>query len=55
MDFYSAKKPANGSRYGLGFKSSHQLPLIMIWREWWNDGEVTDARVIYSSFKGSKA
>ena len=50
MDLFSAKAPVNGHRYGLGFKSKTQLPLVMIWREEWADGEVCDARVIYSSF-----
>jgi len=49
MDFYSSRQPRNGLRYGLGFKSKTQLPLLMIWEERWADGEVYDARVIYST------
>lgn len=49
MDIYTKRKPVRGTRYGIGFKSKKQLPLIMIWKEWWWDGEVFDAQVIYST------
>ena len=54
MNLYSSRKPVNGSRYGIGFKSKSQLPLIMIWKEYWGDGEVYDATVIYSSYWGRR-
>ncbi len=35
------------SKVRFGFKSKSQLPLFMIWREWWEDGEVVFAEVIF--------
>lgn len=32
-----------------GFKSHCQGPLFMLWREWWEDGNVVFAKVIYST------
>lgn len=32
-----------------GFKSKNQLPLFMVWREWWENGEVVFADVLFSS------
>ncbi len=32
-----------------GFKSDKQLPLLMVWREFWEQGEVVYAEVIFSS------
>jgi len=55
MNFYFKRKPINGSRYGIGFKSKKQLPLVMIWKEFLSEGEVCDACVIYSSYRGYKA
>ena len=49
MNIYTRKAPTNGTRYGLGFKSKQQLPLIMLWKEWWWNGEVCDAQVLYST------
>lgn len=54
MDFYSSKKPVSGYRYGIGFKSKTQLPFVMVWKEYWHDGEVYDATVIYSSSWGKR-
>lgn len=30
-----------------GFKGKSQLPLFMVWREYWERGEVTYAEVIF--------
>jgi hypothetical protein len=30
-----------------GFKSKTQLPLFMVWREYWNRGEVVYAKVLF--------
>lgn len=46
MNFYSKRRPMKGHRYGLGFKSKTQLPLLMVWKEWWRDGEVVHAEVL---------
>jgi hypothetical protein len=48
--YYPFKRPKNGVRYGLGFKSKSQLPLIMIWKEYISEGETLDAKVLYSSY-----
>lgn len=32
-----------------GFKSKNQLPLFMVWREHWIDGDVVYADVIFNS------
>ena len=32
-----------------GFKSKKQLPLFMIWKEEWHNGEVSFAWVIFNS------
>jgi hypothetical protein len=32
-----------------GFKGKHQLPLFMIWDEYWEDGKVVFARVVFNS------
>jgi hypothetical protein len=32
-----------------GFKSKNQLPLFLVWRECWEDGEVTFAWTIFNS------
>lgn len=37
------------SRIRFGFKGQNQLPLFMIWREFWHNGEVTYAYVIFNS------
>lgn len=37
------------TRIRWGFKSINQLPLFMIWREYWVNGEVSFAEVIFSS------
>lgn len=49
MDFYNRSKPVNGKRYGIGFRSKRQLPLVMIWKEYWRGGEVVHADVIFST------
>mgnify|MGYP003151546402 CR=1 FL=1 len=47
MNFYSKRKPWNGTRIGIGFKSKTQLPLFMVWREFWDGGDVIYAYVIF--------
>lgn len=37
------------TRIRWGFKSRRQLYLFMIWREYWQDGEVVEAAVLFSS------
>ena len=32
-----------------GFKSRNQLYLFQIWREYWQDGEVVNAKILFSS------
>ncbi len=32
-----------------GFRSKRQLPLFMIWKEYWECGEVTFASVLFNS------
>lgn len=32
-----------------GFKGPKQLPLFMIWEEYWDNGEVSYARVLFNS------
>jgi len=33
-----------------GFKKKReQLPIFMVWREWWKDGDITSARVLFNS------
>jgi len=32
-----------------GFKGKNQIPLFMIWDEYWDEGEVTYARVVFNS------
>ena len=32
-----------------GFKSSRQLPLFMIWKEYWEQGEVVYGEVLFDS------
>jgi len=49
MDFYTKRRPVDGCRYGLGFKSKNQLPWVMIWKEWWYEGGIVDARVVFST------
>ena len=40
----------NGRIFGIGFRSKYQLPLLMIWEEWWNDKhEVEYAEIKYST------
>ena len=48
MNFYSRKIPINGIRYGIGFKSKTQLPWFMFWKEWYKDGEIEFATVLFS-------
>ena len=30
-----------------GFRSKHQMPIFMVWREFWKDGEMVFAKVIF--------
>lgn len=39
------------TRVRWGFKSKNQMPLFMVWREYWCDGEVVNARVIFNSIR----
>lgn len=39
--------PTSKTRWG--FKSKNQLALFMVWREWWHDGEVIYAEVLFTS------
>lgn len=39
----------DGTRVRFAFKSKTQLPLFMIWREFWVDGEVVYAYVLFNS------
>jgi hypothetical protein len=32
-----------------GFKGKDQLPLFMVWKEYWEGGEVVFAKVLFSS------
>lgn len=32
-----------------GFRGKNQLPLFMIWREYWENGEVVYAIVVFNS------
>ena len=32
-----------------GFKSRNQLPLFMVWEEYWHGGEVAHATVLFST------
>lgn len=32
-----------------GFKSRTQLPLFMVWREYWQDGDVVHVTVLFST------
>jgi hypothetical protein len=38
---------SDGSRIRFGFKGKNQLPWFMIWREYWVDGDVVFARVLF--------
>ena len=31
----------------IGFRGKSQEPLVLIWREYWEDGEVVFARVLF--------
>jgi len=33
----------------IGFKSKNQLPLLMIWEEYWHAGEIVDGRVLFNT------
>ncbi len=33
-----------------GLKSKNQIPLFMVWREFWEDGEVVHANVLFNSY-----
>lgn len=35
------------TRIRVGFRSKRQLPLFMIWREDWEDGDVVFAQVLF--------
>lgn len=37
----------SGTRLRIGFKGQNQLPWVMIWREYWECGEVVFARVLF--------
>jgi hypothetical protein len=37
------------TRLRFGFKSKHQLPLLMVWREYWHGGDVVHATVLFNS------
>lgn len=49
MDIYSKAKPINGKRYGIGFKSKTQLPWLMVWEEYYFNGDVTHANCLFST------
>lgn len=34
-----------------GFKGKNQLPLFMVWKEWWEDGDVVYAKVLFNSMR----
>lgn len=37
----------NSTKIRFGFKGKNQIPLFMIWREYWSCGQVVYADVIY--------
>lgn len=39
----------DGDQIRLGLKSRNQVPLFMIWRERWIDGEIVHAWVVFNS------
>lgn len=43
------KKRTNGVHRRWGFKSKTQLPLFMIWDEYWENGEVLNAMMVFNS------
>lgn len=38
-------------RIRFGFKSKNQLPLFMVWREYWHGTEIVFAEVLFNSTK----
>jgi hypothetical protein len=42
-------EPHKETRLKFAFKNKNQTPLLMIWREWLEDGEVVFAEVVWSS------
>ena len=37
----------DGTKLRIGFKGRNQLPWVLVWREYWEDGEVVFARVLF--------
>lgn len=35
------------TRLRFGFRSKNQSPLFLVWREWWENGEVVFAHVLF--------
>jgi hypothetical protein len=42
------RRAMSGTKLRFGFRSKKQLPLFMLWREYWEDGVVVFAHEIFS-------
>jgi hypothetical protein len=50
LEAQTEKRQVTVTKVRFGFKSSNQLYLFMVWREYHHKGEVVYAEVLFSSF-----